>query len=51
MPYDTLFILFEEDFRFFPEGEDPEGCDRYAERVEREITRMGLPSITRTCWI
>ena len=51
MPYDTLFIVFEEDFRFYPEGQDPEGVDRYAERVEREIARMGLPNTARTGWI
>ena len=45
LPYDTLFIVFEEDFRFYPEGQDPEGCDRYAERVDREITRRGFQAL------
>ena len=38
LPSDTLFMVFEEDFRFFPEGEDPEGCDNYGECVVEMIS-------------
>ena len=35
LPLDTLFMVFEEDFRFFPEGQDPDGCDDYGKRPSR----------------
>ena len=35
LPDDTLFMVFEEDYRFFPEGQDPDGCDDYGKRVAK----------------
>ena len=32
-PADTLFLLFEEDYRFWPQGEDPDGADDYKARL------------------
>ena len=29
LPLDTLFMVFEEDYRFFPEGEDADKVDDY----------------------
>ena len=34
-PADTLFIVLEEDYRFWPVGEDPQGCDDYQERLQK----------------
>ena len=34
---DTLFMVFEEDYRFFPEGQDPDGCDDYGKRLVNMI--------------
>ena len=34
-PGDTLFIVMEEDYRFWPAGEDPQGCDNYHERLQQ----------------
>ena len=34
LPLDTLFMVFEEDYRFFADGEDPDGADDYLLRVE-----------------
>ena len=34
-PDDTLFMIFEEDYRFWPVGEDPDQCDDYAERLRK----------------
>ena len=39
LPKDTLFMVLEEDFRFFPEGQDPDGCDDYEKRVLKMIDR------------
>ena len=39
LPEDTLFMVFEEDYRFFPKGEDPDGCDDYGERVVKIVQR------------
>ena len=33
MPEDVLFLLFEEDFRFWPQGEDPDRADDYKARL------------------
>ena len=33
LPLDTLYMVFEEDYRFFPLGKDPDGCDDYCKRV------------------
>jgi len=33
MPEDVLFLLFEEDFRFWPHGEDPDSADDYKARL------------------
>ena len=38
MPADLLLLVFEDDFRFWPEGEDPDDADNYKERV-REIAK------------
>ena len=37
LPLDTLFMVFEEDYRFFPDGEDIDGCDDYSVRLERML--------------
>ena len=34
-PDDTLFMIFEEDYRFWPVGEDPDHCDDYEERLRQ----------------
>ena len=34
MPKDTLFLVFEEDFRFWPVGEDPDRADDFKARLE-----------------
>ena len=49
MPEDTLFLIFEEDFRFWPTGEDPDRADDYRARLEeveekREKSRSRSPS-------
>ena len=33
MPRDVLFLVFEEDFRFWPQGEDPDSADDYKARL------------------
>ena len=33
MPEDVLFLVFEEDFRFWPHGEDPDSADDYKARL------------------
>ena len=38
---DTLFFVVEEDYRFWPKGEDPDRCDDYDER----LTKCRLGSI------
>ena len=43
--WDTLFMVFEEDFRFFPEGKDPYGCDDYGKRVTEMITDGVLATV------
>ena len=39
-PDDTLFMLFEEDYRFWPIGEDPDGVDDYPERLKKAMKRQ-----------
>ena len=39
LPEDTLFMVFEEDYRFFPKGQDPDGCDDYGKRVDKVVKR------------
>ena len=34
-------MIFEEDFRFFPEGEDPEEADGYGARLVSLVVRRG----------
>ena len=38
LPADTLFMVFEEDYRFFPEELDPDGCDDYGKRVVKMLS-------------
>ena len=38
-PDDTLFMIFEEDYRFWPIGEDPDHCDDYHDRLEDVLKR------------
>ena len=33
MPEDVPFLLLEEDFRFWPHGEDPDSADDYKARL------------------
>ena len=35
-------MVFEEDYRFFPEGQDPDGCDDYGKRVVKMIVDRGF---------
>ena len=35
MPADTLCLIFEEDFRFWPGGEDPDNADDYRQRISQ----------------
>ena len=37
LPLDTLFMVFEEDYRFFPDGGDIDGCDNYKVRMVRML--------------
>ena len=46
LPRDTLYLVFEEDYRFFPEGEDIDGCDDYSTRLLRVIVDRGLKAMT-----
>ena len=39
-------MIFEEDFRFYPAGEDPEGADRYSERVVSLVVRRGFSALS-----
>ena len=39
MPEDTLWLIFEEDFRFWPQGEDPDGSDDYEVRLKEVMRR------------
>ena len=46
MPEDVLFLIFEEDFRFWPLGEDPDCADDYKARLsdvmkKRMMSRSG----------
>ena len=34
LPEDVLFLIFEEDFRSWPQGEDPDGADDYKTRLD-----------------
>ena len=43
MPKDTLFLVFEEDFRFWPVGEDPDRADDFKARLE-EVLKKGSGS-------
>ena len=36
-PSDTLFLLFEEDYRFWPECEDPDNADQYQRRLQEVV--------------
>ena len=46
LPLDTLFMVFEEDYRFFPEGQDPDGCDDYGERVVKMVVDRGFAALS-----
>ena len=39
LPPDTLYMVFEEDYRFFPPGEDPDGADTYGQRVIKMMSK------------
>ena len=41
LPDDTLFMIFEEDFRFYPSGQDPDEADGYGERVLSLVVQRG----------
>ena len=38
-PEDTLFLVFEYDYRFWPIGEDPDGADDYSTRLETMLAK------------
>ena len=40
-PIDTLFMVFEEDYRFFPIGKDPDNADSYQARKGRLLQTRG----------
>ena len=46
LPDDTLFMIFEEDFRFYPSGEDPDEADGYGERVISLVVRRGFSALS-----
>ena len=46
LPRDTLYLVFEEDYRFFPEGEDIDSADDYNKRLLRVIVGRGLAALT-----
>ena len=41
-PGDTLFIVMEEDFRFWPDGQYPQGMDDYTLLVQDTIHKNGF---------
>ena len=45
LPLDTLFMVFEEDFRFFPEGKDPDSADDYGERLVKVVVDIGFAAL------
>ena len=45
LPDDTLFMVFEEDFRFFPDGQDPDKADDYRRRVAKVVTTRGVKAL------
>ena len=38
-PMDTLFLVFEEDYRFWPEGTDPDKADDYKTRLSDQVAK------------
>ena len=38
-------MVFEEDYRFFPEGQDPDGCDDYGKRLVKMIVDRGFAAL------
>ena len=36
-PQNTLFLVFEEDYRFWPLGEDPDSADDYKARLDEVL--------------
>ena len=45
LPVDTLYMVFEEDYRFFPEGQDPDGIDDYKRRVIKKVVQRGVATL------
>ena len=45
LPDDTLFMVFEEDYRFFPENEDSDKADDYAARMVKVVLERGWESL------
>ena len=45
LPSDTLFLVVEADYRFYPQGEDPDASDTYGDRLEalQEKKTVTLP--------
>ena len=37
-------MLFEEDYRFWPQGEDPDNCDDYQDRLRRVVEAKDEPT-------
>ena len=44
---DTLFIILEEDYRFWPKGEDPDGLDDYEERLAKVLAGRARGAVGR----
>ena len=38
-------MIFEEDYRLFPEGQDPDGCDDYGKRLVKMIVDRGFAAL------
>ena len=38
-PMDTLFLVFEEDYRFWPEGKDPDKAYEYKTRLSGQVAK------------
>ena len=43
VPSDTLVMVFEGDYRFYPEGEDPDECDMYDARAQNKAEAQAAP--------
>ena len=45
LPADTLVLVFEEDYRFFPPGQDPDCADNYSTRVVEMMVKRSFDAV------